>query len=137
MYVSDGTNSLKYAVKDNTLDIFKILLDKGADPKEKVNHGLTPMMIATQEGKYETAKLLIEHGANIDDHENLSGNVPLHLAISCRQLRILMLLIENGTSIDCKALDGATAWTYAVNNKQREMAEFLVENGANVYSTSI
>ena len=25
MYVSDGTNSLKYAVKDNTLDIVKIL----------------------------------------------------------------------------------------------------------------
>ena len=122
MYVSDGTNSLKYAVKDNTLDIFKILLDKGADPKEKVNHGLTPMMIATQEGKYETAKLLIEHGANIDDHENLSGNVPLHLAISCRQLRFLMLLIENGASIDFKALDVSTALTYTVSYKQKEMA---------------
>ena len=135
MYVSDGTNSLKYAVKDNTLDIFKILLDKGADPKEKVNHGLTPMMIATQEGKYETAKLLIEHGANIDDHENLSGNVPLHYAISFGQMRILKLLIENGASIDFKALEGATALTYAVSCRKKEMAEFLIEKGANVNST--
>ena len=62
------------------------------------------------EGKYETAKLLIEHGANIDDHENLFGNVPLHLAISCRQMRILMLLVENGASFDFQALDGATAF---------------------------
>ena len=36
-------------------------------------------------------------------------------AISCRHMRILKLLIENGASIDSKALDGATALTYAVN----------------------
>ena len=67
------------------------------------------------EGKYETAKLLIEHGANIDDHENLFGNVPLHLAVSIRHMRILRLIIENHPSIDFKALDGATALTFAVN----------------------
>ena len=67
-------------------------------------------------------------------HEYLSENVPFHFAIS---LGHMMILIENHASIDFKALDGATALTYAVNYKQREMAEFLVENGANVYSTSI
>ena len=65
----------------------------------------------------------------------LSGNVPLHLVISCRPIRILNLLIENGASIDFKALDGATALIYAVSYKQMEMAEFLIENGANVKST--
>ena len=123
---------MKYAVKDNTLDIVKILLDKGADPKEKVNHGLTPLMIATQGGKYDTAKLLIEHGANIDNHENLFGNVPLHLAISFGHIRILRLIIENHASIDFKALDGATALTYAVNYREKEMAEILIKSGANV-----
>ena len=91
----DGTNALMYAVKFNPLNIAKILLDNSADPNEKVNHGLTPLMIATQEGKYETAKLLIEHGANIDNHENLFGNVLLHLAISFGHIRILRLIIEN------------------------------------------
>ena len=32
-------------------------------------------------------------------------------------------------------MDGATASTYAVNYKQKEMAEFLIKNGANVNST--
>ena len=92
-------------------------------------------MIATEEGKYETAKLLIEHGANIDNHENLSGNVPLHFAVSFGHMRVLEMLVENGASIDFKALDGATALTYAVNNKQKEMDEFQIESGANIDST--
>ena len=92
-------------------------------------------MLATQEGKHETAKLLIEHGANIDDHEDLFGNVPLYLAISCRQMRILKLLIENGTYFDFKALDGATAFTCTVSYMQKKMTEFLIENCANVHLT--
>ena len=42
----------------------------------------------------------IEHGANIDDQDYLSGNVPLHYAVSFGHMRILKLLIENGVSID-------------------------------------
>ena len=48
-------------------------------------------------------------------------------------MRILKLPIENGASIDFEALDGATALT--VSYKQKEMAEFLIENGANSNST--
>ena len=77
----------------------------------------------------------IEHGANIDDQENMSGNVPLHYTVSFRHMRISELLIENGASIDFKALNGATALTYTVRYKQKEMADFLIENGANVNST--
>ena len=113
----------------------KLLLEHGADPNAKNIEGNKPLMIATQKDHYETAELLIEHGANIDDHENLFGNVPLHFAVSLGHMRILKLLIENGASIDFKALDGATALTYAVSYKQKEMAEFLIENGANANST--
>ena len=42
----------------------------------------------------------IEHGANIDDQDYLSGNVPLHYAVSFGHMRILKLLIENGASVD-------------------------------------
>ena len=66
----------------------------------------------------------IEHGANIDDQDYLSENVQLHYAVSYGHKRILKLLIENGASIDFKALDGATALTYAINYKQKKMAAF-------------
>ena len=44
-------------------------------------------------------------------------------------------LIKIDASIDSKAWDVATALTYAVSYKQKEMAEFLIENGANANST--
>ena len=50
-------------------------------------------------------------------------------------MRILELLIENHASINFKALDGATELTYAINYKQKEMAQFLIKNGANSNST--
>ena len=59
----------------------------------------------------------IEHGANIDDQDYLSGNVPLHFAVTFGHMTILKLLIENGASVDFKALHGATALTYAVSYK--------------------
>ena len=36
---------------------------------------------------------------------------------------------------DFKALDGGTALTYAVSCKLKEMAEFLIQNGANINPT--
>ena len=47
----DGTNALMYAVKFNPLNIAKILLDNGAHPKEKVDHGLTPPGATYKEGQ--------------------------------------------------------------------------------------
>ena len=37
--------------------------------------------------------------------------------------------------IESKAWDVATALAYSVNYKQKELAKFLIENGANVNST--
>ena len=50
-----------------------------------------------------------QHGANIDDHENLFENVPLHFAVSFGHIRIL---IENHASIDFKALDQGRVVNY-------------------------
>ena len=46
-------------------------------------------------------------------------------------------LIKIDASIDSKAWDVATALTYEFSYKQKEMAEFLIGNGANVNSASI
>ena len=43
-------------------------------------------------------------------------------------------LCKNDASIDSKAWDVATSLTYAVRYKQKEMAEFLIANSANVSS---
>ena len=49
-------------------------------------------------------------------------------------MTILKFLIESCASFDFKALEGATALTYTVNYKEKEMAEFLIKNGTIVNS---
>ena len=65
---------------------------------------------------------------------NLSFLILVELAVSFGH-RILGLRVENHPSIDFKALNGTTALAYAVNYMQKEMAESIIENGANVNST--
>ena len=112
--------------------IVRILLEHGADPNAKESEGNTPLIFAVERNGYEIAKLLIEHGANLNGHEHLSGYVPIHLAVAIANPKVLMLLIENGASIDYKSYDGKTALIFAIRNMKMEMAEFLIEHGANV-----
>ena len=66
---------------------------------------------------------------------NLSFLILVELAVSFGHRRILGLRVENHPSIDFKALNGTTALAYAVNYKQKEMAEILIKSGADVSST--
>ena len=53
----------------------------------------------TQKDQYEIAELLIQYKANIDEHENTGGHVPIHWAIDSENTRFLKLFLENGASI--------------------------------------
>ena len=63
-----------------------------------------PLKAATQKDQYEIAELLIQYKANIDEHENTGGHVPIHWAIDSENTRFLKLFLENGASIDSNHL---------------------------------
>ena len=52
---------------------------------------------------------------------NLPFLILVEFAVSFGHIRILRFLVENHPSIDCKAL------AYAVNYKQKEMAQFPIQ----------
>ena len=78
----------------------------------------------------------IEHGANIDDQDYLSGNVPLHFAVSfaqtarsygklvplhiaimARSVEIVKLLLDNYSDVGLRCDEGFNALEYAMNIK--------------------
>ena len=65
----------------------------------KLLHGKVSLNFALKNHKYDLAKLLIEHGAQIDvkDTENYT---PLHYAITNNQYEIIRSLIKDGANID-------------------------------------
>ena len=115
------------------IEIIRFLLKYGADPNAKDNDGYSPLMYAVVNDRCEIVKLLIEHEANINDHEHsLLGLFPLHMSVHFARPRIMKLLIENGAIIDLKASNGATALYYAVKHKKIDMVEILLQSGASI-----
>ena len=63
---SNGFTSLHYATSSGSVDVVKLLLDKGADINALDNKGTTPLMLAVKNNSLPIAKLLLERGADVN-----------------------------------------------------------------------
>ena len=57
---------LHRAVFDGHLDVYKLLIQHGADVNTKNEDGWTPLYWAVFEGYLEICKVLIEHGSDVN-----------------------------------------------------------------------
>ena len=73
--------------------------------------------------------MLIEYKVDVNTHDNLSGNVPIHYAIDFDNMKLLKLLFEKGAYIDIKAFDGTNALMYAVKFNPLNIVKTLLGNG--------
>lgn len=96
-----------YAVSWGETAKVKKYLSRGLNPNFKDILGLTPLMIAAENSRIETMKVLIENGANVNTVDD-SGNTALHCAIECEDEDVIRLLLEVGADVYKKNRDGAT-----------------------------
>ena len=59
-------------------------------------HGQTPLHVAAHHGRLDTARLLLESGADLSDTDSDTGGTPLHVAVAWNQLEIAKLLLDQG-----------------------------------------
>ncbi|CAH3178494.1 unnamed protein product [Porites lobata] len=78
---SDGYKALHFAVhgSDISSEIFSCLIGIGADVNARTNNGVTPLMIAAEEGHINAVTSLVKCGANVDLQDKY-GNTALHYA---------------------------------------------------------
>ena len=113
--------------------IVQLLLENGADPNIEDFDGKSPLISSIMKNYYETTKLLIQYGANINENENGPWfHIPIHCAIKYGCKKVLMLLIQNGANLDYKSSYGTTVLHAAIEERKMEMSTILVENSANV-----
>lgn len=129
--------ALHYA---NKKGMAKILLAHGATVDAPTNYGETPLHWAAEGvngfGKQvdlvEFAEVLIAHGADVNRKtgEGRSFKTPLNYAAESNNLPVAKLLIARGADVEGK---GSSPLSSAgVNGDFVEMAQLLVENGAEV-----
>jgi ankyrin repeat protein len=134
-----GATALMWGVRD--LEITRMLVSAGANVNARSATGRTPLLIASSiDGASETAKLLLDKGADINAKDKLTGfpNVPvgaggatvLMEAARCRDARTIKLLIARGADINGTDNSGATALLVAAINGNTEAVRLLLANGA-------
>ena len=108
-------------------EIVALLIAYGANVNEKGGlEGITPLMRAVHRGRLETARVLIQNGADVNARMG-SGVTPLMLAAFCNELEAAWLLMNNGADIDAHANNGDTALTMAESANAHEMVQLLKE----------
>lgn len=105
-----GMNPSRYLVYNSkmhrvSLGLSALLIENGANVNEKDEFGITPLMHAASQGKFDIVKLLIKNGANVNA-KDVWGSTPLYYAGLTDNTYIAKLLIENGAkpSLFCKGI---------------------------------
>lgn len=129
-YSSDGFTALGLGSFFGHLSLVKQLLDKGANPNIASNNQfkVAPIHSACAISHFDIAKLLIEHGADINTKQ-MHGVTPLHSAAHNGQEKLAKFLIDNGADINAKMDNGNTPLFMANEKNFQEIAELVIKHG--------
>jgi uncharacterized protein len=132
-YSSDGWTALALAAFFGHKETAEFLLAKGADLMKRSTNSMdnTPLHAALAGRRADVAKLLIEHGADID---NIAGGgwTPLHLASANGDAEMVGLLLTRGAQRNIKNNDGNTPLALAEQYKHKHVIEMLKQQGATI-----
>ncbi|NQU44885.1 ankyrin repeat domain-containing protein [bacterium] len=144
---SKGT--LHEAIRSRDVSRVKALLDSGADANGVDDYGLTALCAAAYEGPSDMAKLLIDHGADVDlcahvvDGKHQTSMCPLTMTLERHGRRkggrtpadyaaLALLLIDNGADVNVVDIDGGSNGPLHYATFSKGVTESLIEHGANV-----
>jgi len=121
--LGEGTTALARAAKSNDLQLMRLLLDAGADPKLTLKDRTTVLTIAaaggavvgayavaipvTEESSIEAIKLCLERGVDINAY-NTQGTTAVHAAVQRGAEKVVRFLAEHGAKLDMKNKQGRT-----------------------------
>ena len=103
-------------------------INENGDLNSQDELGNNALMIASQCGNLEIAKLLIESKKINVDLQNKKGNTALILASFLGYSEIVKLLIEAGADRNIKDNYGKTALDYAKENYDNQIKKLLTKN---------
>ena len=93
----------------------------------------TALQFAAFGGQLETAKLLLERGADVQAiAQTKFRNTPLQIALLTGQLEVARLLVAKGADVNAKQAEGFTALHTAAELGSEPLIRLLVDAGADV-----
>jgi ankyrin repeat protein len=128
--VVDGMSLLTHAYSYGKPEVYKLLIDSGANVNDCLIGRITPLALAIMDTDYAQINYLINHGADVNFYcENLPYPV---LAINAEcNMEIINLLIEQGVNLNVLVYIEPLFY-YAYYQCGVELADLFIKNGADI-----
>jgi len=137
--------SLIVALKSENTEIFKALLEAGADPNLPNAEGQMPIIFVSMSvGREEFMKLLLDYGANIDSDLKVYGT-PLIVALRGRHFDVALHLLERGANPYIGFLNDENLLSYLceeddwyspqLKKEKEQLIKFILERYAYQFGT--
>ncbi len=95
-----GISAIYLAAQNGRPAMMETLLTANANPNEEYNEGETVLMTAARTGDYNTVKLLLENGAEVDAREDWHGQTPFMWAMAQKHAALIPLFLEYGADVN-------------------------------------
>ncbi|KAJ8352494.1 hypothetical protein SKAU_G00239700 [Synaphobranchus kaupii] len=127
----EGRTALSLAAARGSMEVVRLLLDRGLDENHKDHLGWTPLHAAACEGHRAVCATLTENGslARVAEPDN-EGRTPLILAAQEGHCGTARLLLDRRSPVDHRGYDGRSALSAAALEGHDEVAELLMRRGA-------
>src|SRR3989475_11725792 len=144
---AESAKALREAVNADNLEVFRLLLSKGADPNGKDESGESVLMAVVRYDSIETIQALLEAGADVKAVDKDQQTILMRAArtdyrsATADRITLLKLLIDRGADVRATDSTGRTALHWSVEQvmtegggftARPEVVRFLLDNGAEV-----
>jgi len=128
---ADGTTALHWAAYHDKADILAELLAGGAKSDVANRYGITPLLLACENGNEIIMRSLLNAGADANAKQR-GGETALMIASRTGKPGVVKALLEKGAKIDAQDRTGQTALMWAAAEGHAEVIELLIQKGADV-----
>lgn len=125
-----GTFPLEIAVRASNLEAMQILLDRGADPRQKASTLDDSLHLTVRRGNLQIMKALI-HYVDLKQRNDM-GHTALHLAVVNQQEKMVWFLLSRGADVNTKDNQGISAIHSSIKCEQTAIFDILERHGADL-----
>jgi Ankyrin repeats (3 copies) len=118
--------ALRTAAVEGNLSQLRWVLDAGAQPDSRDDHGLSAVHWAALHGNDKIVKLLVEAGADVNSKAD-QGKTPLMLAAENGHINAARMLLESGADPALKSKNGTTPYSLALLHNHKAIIQLLSE----------